>query len=311
MVLVPAADEPSDWVSADVVQDRALQLGLQPRQLRRYSAAGLLAACRQPGLGYARGRIGWYPVRALAQVEAIARVRPHRVSAARLRQLVWFQAGGALEAWELWRDDGITELCPSSLAFALPALHDDDFPERDHAIVELAAFWGSRPGHQLSPLLPKHLNDRETLAEMFLSLAKVDDLLMPLAEAGDAADARLRLRAILSTPVDAERGQTLGELIDRSVGGTSVRPFPGMPGEVVVALYGFAPRPATAAIEFAVLSETEAVRARDLLLVIEARGAQRGARLRDLPVVAALLTLWMHRLITLYPPMAEVLTAPP
>ncbi len=76
------------WALSGIVQERAAVLGLSPRGLRRYSAQGLLAQCRQRGLGHGHGTASYYPRRALDQVEAIAAARPHRISPMRLRHLV-------------------------------------------------------------------------------------------------------------------------------------------------------------------------------------------------------------------------------
>lgn len=296
-----------DCVPAAVVRQRAVELGLSGRMLRRLSAHGLLAVPRQRGLGYRRGTAWSYPRRALAQLEAVAAARPHRTTPSLLRHRVWWQPEGRLEDWRRWRDDRVQDLLPSAKAWDLtPAL--GDFPsDREAAMTDLAAWWGGR--HSPLPGGARTVGgagNRETLARLFFSLVLKDDLLTVLASAQDAQEARALLKEMLGKQVDGEVGDesglTFGELLERGFGKPADRTVPGVPGELMVALFAYLPEPQRAAAEMAALSEERAPIVRDGLIAWATR-AQRGlaAQLDGSPFLAGLMTLWWDRLSALVP----------
>ena len=296
------------WIPAPVVQQQAVELGLSVRMLRRLSSAGLLATCRERGLGYGRGSRWYYPERSLAELEAVASARVHRISSGLLRHRVWWRPGGQLENWLRWRDDRVGDLRPSAPAWDLePALGDDLPDDRDAAIVELAASMGGR-----HPPLPggvktlRDQNDREALARIYISLVLKDDLLADLADTEDAAAARAALQAMLGQPVDGEpgdeRGPTLGELLERGFGKPVTRTLPGVPGELFAAMFAYLPDPQSAAAEMAALSEERAATLRDGLIAwAERAGKDYAAQLEASPPLAGLMSLWWDRLSTLVP----------
>jgi hypothetical protein len=300
-----------DDVPAGVVRQRAVELGLGGRMLRRLSGEGLLAVPRQRGLGYRRGTVWSYPRRSLPQLEAVAANRAHRISPPLLRHRVWWRPGGQLEDWLRWQQDRVEDLTPSDHAWDLtPAF--GDFPEdREAAMTDLAASWGDR-----HPPLPggartvRGNGDRETLARLFFSLVLKDDLMTALVGAEDPADARARLQAVLGEQVDGEvgedRGISLGELLERGFGKPAEQTLPGVPGELFVAMFAYFPDPHTAAAEIAALSEERAATARDGLIAWATR-AQRGlaAQLSASPPLAGLMTLWWDRLSAFVPSVAN------
>lgn len=295
------------WVSAAVVQRRAVELGLSARMLRRLCAEGLLAACRQRGLGYRRGSLWYYPQRSLAQLEAVARARPHRISPGLLRHRVWWRPGGQLEDWLRWRDDRVDDLRPSAPAWSLEPAFGDFPDDRERAMVELAAWWGGR--HPPLPGGAKTIRDpeeRETLARLFFSLVLKDDLLTVLAGAQDEQESRARLQAKLGERVDGEHdeegGLTFGELLERGFGKPATRILPGVRGELFAAMFAYLPDPHMAAAEMAALSEGRAAMVRDGLIAWAVRaGKDFAAHLEASPDLAGLMTLWWDRLSTLVP----------
>jgi len=311
-------DTPTDHddVPVDIVRQRAVELGLSGRMLRRLSAESLLAAPRQRGLGYGRGSAWSYPIRSLAQLEAVAAARPHRITPRLLRHRVWWHPGGQLENWLPWQADRVADLTPSEHAWDLaPAL--GDFPQdREAAMTDLAALWGGRhaplPGGARTV---RGEGNRETLARLFFSLVLKDDLLAVLAAAKDPQEARALLREMLGEQVDSEDGQegglTLGELLERGFGKPADRTLPGVPGELVVAMFAYLPDPKSAAAEMAALSEERAVIVRDGLIAWATR-AQRGlaAALYESPFLAGVMTLLWDRLSTLVPAVVDGTDAP-
>jgi len=275
--------------------------------LRRLSAEGLLAACRERGLGYRRGTTWYYPVRALGQLEAVAGARPHRISPGLLRHRVWWRPGAQLEDWPRWQRDRVDDLRPSAPAFDLEPAFGDLPDDRERAITELAASWGGR--HPPLPGGVKTLRDpsnRETLARLFFSLVLKDDLVADLAGTADAVAARAALQAMLREPVDGEPGEeqgpTLGELLERGFGKPPTRTLPGVPGEFFAAMLAFFPDPQAAAAEMAALSEDRAATVRDGLIAWAVRaGNDFATQLAADPQLAGLITLSWDRLSTWVP----------
>lgn len=309
----PEAFTPKEWVPARAVRIKATALGLNPRMLRRLSSAGVLAACRQRGQGYGRGRAGYYPRRALAQLEAVANARPHRVSPTMLRHLVWWQPGGRLEHWDRWRADRVTDLLPSVPAWDLEPAWNGALPDdREAAMVELASWLGAR--HEPLPGGARRLHDegdRQALVRLVYSLVLKDDLLTDLAGATDEIEARARLQAILGQAVDGEPGEpagrSFGELLERGLGKPAARTRPGVPGELAVAMFAFMPAPAHAAAQMTALSEPRARAARDALIAWSAQaGSDYGAQLRALPELAGLMTLTWDTMGSHIPAVLEI-----
>lgn len=303
---------PDQWVSAAVMHRRALELGLSARMLRRLSAEGLLASCRQRGLGYGRGSVWYYPPRSLAQLEAVANARPHRISPSLLRHRVWWRPGGQLETWPRWRSDRVTDLAASAPTWDLEPAWNGELPDdREHAIRELAALWGGR--HDPLPGGVRTIrarSDRETLARLFYSLVLKDDLMTDLAGAQDAQDARTRLQAMLGQRVDGEpgeeRGLTFGELLERGHAKPGSRSSPGVPGELGVAMFAFLPDPQTAAAEMMALTEERSTVVRDGLIAWAVGvGRDLSVQLAASPPLAGLMTLWWDRLTTFVPAVVE------
>ncbi len=275
--------------------------------LRRLRSEGLLAACRQRGLGYRRGSTWYYPQRSLAQLEAVASARSHRISPGLLRHRVWWRPGGLLEDWLRWHDDRVDDLGPSAPAWDLEPAFGDLPDDRERAMTELAAWWGAR--HPPLPGGVKTVRDpenRETLARIFVSLVLKDDLVAGLAGAQNAQEARTALQAMLRQQVDGEpdeeRGLTFGELLERGFGKPATRILPGVPGELFAAMFAYLPNPQTAAAEMAALSEARAATLRDGLIAWAVRaGKDFAAQLEASPPLAGLMTLWWDRLNTLVP----------
>ena len=312
----PAPLGTDQWVPAAVVQQRAVELGLSMRMLRRLSAEGLLAPSRQHGLGYGRGSAEFYPSRALGQLQTVAHARPHRINPSLLRHRVWWRLGGQLEEWLFWRRDRVADLLPSGPAWALaPALHGEFPDDREDAITALAAWWSGRHGPLPGGVRTLHdQGDRETLARLFHSLVLKDDLLAGLVGAEDERDARARLQAMLGERVDGEPGDegglTLGELLDRGFGKPAGRTLPGVPGELMAALFAFAPDPQTAATEIGALGEEHAGALRDGLITWAVRAGQDfAAQLDASPELAALMLLWWDRLRTWVPAVVDALVS--
>lgn len=286
-----------EWIAAREVVILAARWAISERMLRRLHSQGLLAASQGPGRGRGRGRGYVYPERVARQIVAIGEARQHGHKPAFIRHWVWWDAGGRLEDWELWRRDRLSEMDVQVSAWDLTPATDDEFPDdRERHMQEVARQMATSrlPGLPRPKL--RHAADWETYVRLHTSLVQRDDLVDAVSAAATGEAAFDELQSILSQPVDGEpvagEGDTLGTLFERGLGVPEEVEPRYVRGARSAALMGFVPHPRDARARLLAMTEDRATGLRNAVIGWSTLAGRGGIIRRNGLVAAQSLVIW-------------------
>lgn len=260
------------YLSRTEVEALAAPLGISSRTLERYARQGLIAKSVRFGrAGQGLGMEFRWPEVVATQLAALSEARKHTKSWPRLRHWMWWE--GVPIEWERWHADRMPEM--NELAQIGTWLQDAPEADRDRAAQGLAALWGDP---RKWPYRRRELRSA-ALQESFASWMVETMSGRPLPD--------------LAAPVDSDVSTVIGSQLDLAfaipalrASGTEVG---GEPGQSIAALLDVLPSPAEFAGDFALLTETEACKFRDMVKAEESTNLYlNGRRLRDGPFPAAL-----------------------